>query len=126
MAGDKLGKRWARDRRPVSVGCNTSGHAIAPREDGGTIVIEAKRAGDVLRIAIIDDGPGVREESRSNGNGRIGLANTRDRLRALYGDRARLDLSNGNGRGTRATVEIPFRRQDQSDRSDVAGSTRDA
>lgn len=105
---------------------NAVRHAIAPREGGGTIVIKAKRAGDVLRIAIIDDGPGVREESRSNGNGRIGLANTRDRLRALYGDRGRLDLSNGDGRGTRATVEIPFRRQGQSDRSDVAGSTRDA
>src|SRR4029079_14238712 len=63
---------------------NAVRHAIAPREAGGTIVIEAKRAGDTLRIAIIDDGPGVLADSRTNGNGsgggRIGLANTRDRL----------------------------------------------
>lgn len=105
---------------------NAVRYAIAAREAGGTIVIEAKRAGPVLRVAIIDDGPGVREESRSNSNGRIGLANTRDRLREMYGDRGRLELTNGNGGGTRATVEIPFRHQDQSDRSDVAGSTREA
>lgn len=105
---------------------NAVRHAIAPRETGGTIVIEAKRNGEVLRIDIVDDGPGVREESRTNGNGRIGLANTRDRLRALYGDRGKLELANGHGRGTRATVEIPFRRQTQSERSDRAGSTRDA
>jgi LytS/YehU family sensor histidine kinase len=105
---------------------NAVRHAIAAREAGGTIVIEAKRAGALLRVAIIDDGPGVREESRSNGNGRIGLANTRDRLREMYGDRGRLELTNGNGGGTRATVEIPFRHPNQSDRSDVAGSTRDA
>jgi signal transduction histidine kinase len=107
---------------------NAIRHAIAPREAGGTIVIEAKRAGDTLRIAIIDDGPGVHTDSRTNGNGsgRIGLANTRDRLRELYGANGRLELTNGNDGGTRATVEIPFRRQDQSDRSDVTGSTRDA
>jgi signal transduction histidine kinase len=105
---------------------NAVRHAIAPREAGGTIVIEAKRAGDVLRVAIIDDGPGVREESRANGNSRIGLTNTRERLREMYGDRARLELSNGDGAGTRATVEIPFRRQSQSERSDRTGSTRDA
>jgi two-component system, LytTR family, sensor kinase len=107
---------------------NAVRHAIAPREAGGTIVIEAERAGEMLRIAIVDDGPGVREESNGAGNssGRIGLANTRDRLRALYGERGRLELTNGNGVGTRATVEIPFRRRDQSVRSELAGSTRDA
>jgi signal transduction histidine kinase len=109
---------------------NAVRHAIAPRETGGTIVIEAKRLGDVLRIAIVDDGPGMRDDGRGNGTGngssRIGLANTRERLRALYGNSGRLELSNGNGAGTRATVEIPFRRRDQSDRSDDAGSTREA
>jgi sensor histidine kinase YesM len=53
----------------------------------------------------------VGEGSRRNGNGRIGLANTRDRLRVLYGDRGQLALVNVPGGGTRATVEIPFRRR---------------
>jgi LytS/YehU family sensor histidine kinase len=88
---------------------NAVRHAIAPRESGGAITIEAQRAGDVLRIAIIDDGPGVRDNGHANGSGRIGLANTRDRLRQLYGDRGRIELTNGEGGGTRATIEIPFR-----------------
>jgi signal transduction histidine kinase len=109
---------------------NAVRHAIAPRETGGTIVIEAKRAGDQLHVAIVDDGPGVRDAQRSdangNGTGRIGLTNTRDRLRELYGERGRLELTTPAGGGTRATVELPFRRAGQSARSDLAGSTRDA
>jgi len=89
---------------------NAVRHAVATREAGGSITIEARRSGDMLRVAIVDDGPGVREEPRTNGTGRIGLANTRDRLRQLYGDRGRLELTNASGGGTRATVEIPFRR----------------
>ena len=89
---------------------NAVRHAIAPREAGGAIAIEGGRSGDALRVSIVDDGPGVRDESRSNGNGRIGLANTRDRLRQLYGDRGRLELANAPGGGTRATIEVPFRR----------------
>jgi len=90
---------------------NAVRHAIAPRESGGAITIEGGRSGDTLRVSIVDDGPGVAEGSRSNGNGRIGLANTRDRLRVLYGDRGQLALVNVPGGGTRATVEIPFRRR---------------
>jgi len=89
---------------------NAVRHAIAPRESGGAIAIEGGRSGDALRVSIVDDGPGVGDGSRSNGNGRIGLANTRDRLRQLYGDRGRLELANAPGGGTRATIELPFRR----------------
>jgi signal transduction histidine kinase len=110
---------------------NAVRHAIAPRETGGTIVIEAKRAGDQLQVAIVDDGPGVPAAGRSDGNGngttgRIGLTNTRDRLRELYGERGRLELTTPAGGGTRATVELPFRHVGQSARSDLAGSTREA
>ena len=90
---------------------NAVRHAIAPRESGGAITIEGERSGDTLRVSIVDDGPGVADGSRSNGNGRIGLTNTRDRLRVLYGNRGQLALVNVPGGGTRATVEIPFRRR---------------
>ena len=90
---------------------NAVRHAIAPRESGGAITIEGSRSGDTLRVSIVDDGPGVVEGPRSNGNGRIGLTNTRDRLRALYGDRGQLALVNVPDGGTRATVEVPFRRR---------------
>jgi two-component system, LytTR family, sensor kinase len=89
---------------------NAVRHAIAPRESGGAITIEARRVGDMLRVAIVDDGNGIRDDVVSNGTGKIGLANTRDRLRQLYGDRGRIDLTSGPSDGTRATIEIPFRR----------------
>ena len=89
---------------------NAVRYAIAPRESGGSIVIEARRSSDTLRVSVIDDGPGIKGDGRGNGAGRIGLANTRDRLRRLYGDRGRLELVNVASGGTRASVEIPFRR----------------
>jgi two-component system, LytTR family, sensor kinase len=89
---------------------NAVRHAIAPRESGGAITLEAARSGDTLRVSIVDDGPGIRDGSSGNGSGRIGLANTRDRLRQLYGARGRLELVNVPGGGTRAMLEVPFRR----------------
>jgi LytS/YehU family sensor histidine kinase len=98
---------------------NAVRHAIAPRESGGSITIEARRVGDALHVSIVDDGPGLRDDhapngngsGNGNGNGRIGLTNTRDRLRQLYGDHGRLELSSPTGGGTRAAIEIPFRRR---------------
>jgi two-component system, LytTR family, sensor kinase len=94
---------------------NAVRHAIAPRESGGSITIEARRIGDALTLSIVDDGPGIRDQpphdGNGNGNGRIGLTNTRDRLRQLYGDRGRLELTSATGGGTRAAIEIPFRRR---------------
>jgi signal transduction histidine kinase len=89
---------------------NAVRHAIAPREAGGAIMIEAGREAEKLRISIADDGPGVNDGVRGNGSSRIGLSNTRDRLRTLYGDAGRLDLTSTDGRGTRVTVEVPFRK----------------
>jgi two-component system, LytTR family, sensor kinase len=89
---------------------NAVRHAIAPRESGGSITVEAARAGDSVRISIVDDGPGLRTGANGNGAGRIGLSNTRDRLRALYGDRGRLELANAPGGGTRAMIEVPYSR----------------
>jgi signal transduction histidine kinase len=89
---------------------NAVRYAVAPRESGGSIVLEARRSGETLRLAVIDDGPEVTDDGRGNGAAKIGLANTRDRLRQLYGDRGRLALTHISGGGTRATIEIPFRR----------------
>jgi len=90
---------------------NAVRYAIAPRESGGAITIEGSRSGNTLRVSIVDDGPGTGDGSRSNGNGRIGLTNTRDRLRVLYGDRGRLELVDAVGGGTRVIVEVPYRRR---------------
>ncbi len=54
-------------------------------------------------MEVEDDGRGLHEPI---GQG-LGLTNIRDRLRALFGDAARLDLAGREPAGTRASIEVP-------------------
>jgi signal transduction histidine kinase len=83
---------------------NAIRHGIAPYAAGGEITISSARENGSLRLLIRDTGPGL-----PSGNVRIsgvGLANTRARLRQLYGSGARLDLANDHG--LVVSVELPF------------------
>jgi two-component system LytT family sensor kinase len=84
---------------------NAIRHAVAPREEGGRIDIGARIVGREVRVWVSDDGPGMNGNGNANG---IGLANTRERLRQLYGDAHRFELV--NGRGLRVEIELPLRR----------------
>jgi signal transduction histidine kinase len=87
---------------------NAVRHGVAAREDGGSVAIEARRHGRVLRIVVADDGPGWAGSSNGAPAGeRIGLANTRARLRRLYGESHRLDIA-ADGAGVRVTMELPL------------------
>ena len=55
-----------------------------------------------------DNGNGLSEREGRVKSG-VGLANTRGRLRQLYGDRSRLTLSNAVGGGLEAILEMPWR-----------------
>jgi LytS/YehU family sensor histidine kinase len=70
----------------------------------GTIAIEARTAGDRLRIDVRDTGAGLPDAGAREG---FGLGGTRARLRALYGDRARVDVRNADGAGVLVTIEMP-------------------
>lgn len=82
---------------------NAVKHGLAPLPEGGTIRIGAEARDDILRLWVEDDGAGF---SGSGGSG-VGLANTRARLAALYGERAGLQLSMRKPRGVRAEVHLP-------------------
>ena len=86
---------------------NAIKHGIAPRLEAGVVTIEVQRAGDMLEIAVSDDGPGI-DETAGPLQGH-GLENTRDRLRALYGERASLVLTRRTPGGTLARLLIPYR-----------------
>jgi two-component system, LytTR family, sensor kinase len=88
---------------------NAIRHGIAKGADAGRVDVEARRVGDMLHISVADDGPGIDPLTPiAPGHG---LENTRERLRALYGDRASLVVAKGAfGRttGTMATLRLPY------------------
>lgn len=81
---------------------NAVKHGVAP-VGRGRIAIRAVREAGRLRIAVEDDGRGLVEPL---GRG-IGLTNLRERLRAVYGEAARLELVGRDPAGTTATIDIP-------------------
>lgn len=81
------------------------------RDDGRTtIVLSAARDGDVLRLTVEDDGPGL-AISGSIREG-VGLRNTRARVHHLYGPGASVELKAAHGRpespGARVEIRIPL------------------
>jgi LytS/YehU family sensor histidine kinase len=86
---------------------NAVRHGIAKRSDAGRLSIRGRRDGDTLEIVVTDDGVGVPAPVEPvKGHG---IENTRERLRALYGDRASLVTAPGPGRGAVATLRVPYR-----------------
>ncbi len=70
---------------------NAIRHGLEPRLAPGTITLSAKRDGDILRLAVTDDGVGLSAEQKTTRHG-IGLANSLARLRALHGAGTHLEL----------------------------------
>jgi two-component system LytT family sensor kinase len=87
---------------------NAIRHGVSVDDIQGSIVVEAFRHHDKLMLKVTDNGPGLAAGWRLEQNEGIGLANTVDRLRHLYGDNQRFELVNGVNGGTVATVTIPF------------------
>jgi LytS/YehU family sensor histidine kinase len=84
--------------------------AVAKRVEGGTIEIAARRDGDSLEVAMRDDGPGLPAPGPDGlppGRG-VGLRNTRERLRVLFGDRQSFELRNRAQGGTEVLLRLPF------------------
>jgi two-component system LytT family sensor kinase len=95
---------------------NAIRHGIAPRSTPGIIEIKAARLGETLRLEVRDDGPGLPLEvgtPRAVRRG-IGLSNTQNRLRQLYGKQAGLELMNDTRGGLLVTLELPFHREEKA------------
>jgi two-component system LytT family sensor kinase len=86
---------------------NAVRHGLGQSEEAVTIDVRAAKDGDSLALIVSDDGPGL-QRTRPEHSG-IGLANTRSRLRRLYGDRATLVAENTSPHGARVTIALPFR-----------------
>ena len=69
---------------------NAIHHGILPKSEGGCVWIRAARHARDLVIAVEDDGVGIPETPEVKTG--VGLANTRLRLRTLYGNAAQLQI----------------------------------
>jgi two-component system LytT family sensor kinase len=86
---------------------NAVRHGLSPRVAPGTLTITARRVDERVRITVRDDGRGLpAPELRRE---RVGIGNTRSRLRQTYGDAHRFEMADAPGGGTLVMIEIPYR-----------------
>jgi sensor histidine kinase YesM len=83
---------------------NAIKHGLEPKAEGGRIDIGAEIVDGQLAVHVQDTGVGF----APMGEGGVGLANVRERLRALYRERAELLIDLPPGGGTRATIKLPY------------------
>ena len=86
---------------------NAINHGIAHRPGLGRISIAARRENGHLKIEVSDDGVGLPEGWDIERDGGIGLKNTRDRLRHLYGDAQSFDVRASAQGGVTVALSIP-------------------
>ncbi len=83
---------------------NAVRHGIDPSEEGGRIEVGAAPAADgSCRIWVSDSGVGLADTPGAG----TGLANLRDRLAALYGPQASLELRQLTAHGAHAEIRLP-------------------
>jgi hypothetical protein len=86
---------------------NAIRHGVGQRATPGTIEIRAERVGAALHVTVRDDGPGFGAAGAGGGLG-LGVANTRARLKQLYGDTSDLRTGSAPGGGALVTMILPF------------------
>jgi two-component system, LytTR family, sensor kinase len=93
---------------------NALTHGVARAGGRGRIEVTARREGDRLLLAVRDTGPGdvnpgaTEPSAEVVGHG-MGLRNTRERLRELYGQQQSLELRPTPDGGMIAEIAMPFR-----------------
>jgi two-component system, LytTR family, sensor kinase len=86
---------------------NAIRHGIAKDSDAGLLIVTAARSGDALEITVVNDGVSI--DSAAPTPPGHGIDNTRERLRALYGDSASLEIVARAEGGTIARLRVPYR-----------------
>lgn len=89
----------------ISLVENAIKHGLHDRADG-KLTISATREGERLTVSVQDNGPGF---SSVQGTG-VGLSNIRQRLEAIYGNCAWLEVGALADGGFVANIVVPFRR----------------
>ena len=72
--------------------------------EGGEIVIRATQKNIFLKIEVADTGLGFSDFDKPG----FGIANVRERLNLLFGEKGRLIIEENKPHGVRATIEAPI------------------
>jgi LytS/YehU family sensor histidine kinase len=83
---------------------NAIKHGLEPKAEGGRLEIRAEIDDGQLAVHVLDSGIGFIPQAEIG----VGLANVRERLKALYQDRAELIIGVPAAGGTCATIKVPY------------------
>jgi hypothetical protein len=86
---------------------NAIKHGLEPKAEGGSLTVGAEIVHGKLAVTVADTGLGFGKAATA-GTG-IGLANIRERLQLLYGNKASLTVAENPGGGTLVTITVPYR-----------------
>lgn len=84
---------------------NAIKHGLEPKREGGTIAIQVRMVGEQVEVLVADNGLGL-GGAQTGGTG-VGLANTRERLKMLYGGIGELVVEPNAPTGVRALLRVP-------------------
>jgi len=86
---------------------NAVKHGLEPKPDGGKLTVRAQIVHGKLAVTVADTGLGFGRAATA-GTG-VGLANVRERLHLLYGNKAALTVAENQPSGTVVTITVPYR-----------------
>jgi two-component sensor histidine kinase len=86
---------------------NAIRHGMEPSGRPGTLRLTSRLNEDVLEVTVEDNGPGCPALVAGTAKTGVGLANVAARLRAAWGDRARLTFAIGRNGGLMASLCMP-------------------
>jgi len=87
---------------------NSIKYAVSQSIHGGSIAVAASVEAGCLQLQVADDGPGLDlRHGRLPKGGGVGLANTRERLAQVYGDKQSFRLSTTEPHGLTITICLP-------------------
>ncbi len=86
---------------------NAIKHGLEPKAEGGRLTVKAEIVHGKLAVSVADTGLGFGRAATA-GTG-VGLANIRERLQLLYGNKASLTVAENQPGGTIVTVTVPYK-----------------
>lgn len=82
-------------------------HGLEPKIEGGEVAIAAEARDGLLEITVRDTGLGLKDQPGTRGGG-VGVATTRERLQAIYGEGAGIVLAPNKPQGAIVRLTLPM------------------